>query len=231
MRVARAVAIALPVFFCAISAQAFDCLERATDRIKSGDEAAAVAAVKRGARHGDSRCKFILGMWSLSGEKAEKNPDEGLRWLREAAKDGLPIAQSCLGLLYASGLVVEQNEKKAARLYRKAAEYGDPLGQTALALASFRGVGIPENRVDAYRWMSLAAAQGHDGASAYLPAVESALTADELELAKADVVNFQPKERQDERRPNKKKLLRLVGLKRPPGEMDRFFGFGGGVDR
>ncbi len=118
MRAANTIAIALAIFFCALSAQAFDCLERASDRIKSGDEAAAVAAVKRGARLGDTRCKFILGMWSLSGAKAEQNPDKGFRWLREAAKDGLPIAQSCLGLLYASGLVVEKDEQKAARLYR-----------------------------------------------------------------------------------------------------------------
>ena len=159
MRAANAIAIAIALFFCARFAQAFDCLERATDRIKSGDEAAAVEAVKRGARLGDARCKFILGMWSLSGEKAEQSPDEGLRWLRAAAKDGLPIAQSCLGLLYASGLVVEKDEEKAARLYRKAAEYGDPLGQTALALASFRGVGVRQDRIDAYQWMSLAAAQ------------------------------------------------------------------------
>ena len=81
-------------------------------------------------------------MWSLTGAKAEQNPDVGLRWLREAARDGLPIAQSSLGLLYASGVVVEKDERKAAGLYRKAAEYGDPLGQTALGLASFLGVGV-----------------------------------------------------------------------------------------
>ncbi len=231
MRAANTIAIAIALFFCARSVQAFDCLERATDRIKSGNEAAAVEAVKRGARLGDSRCKFILGMWSLSGAKAEQNPDEGFRWLREAAKDGLPIAQSCLGLLYASGLVVEQDEQKAARLYRKAAEYGDPLGQTALALASFRGVGIDQNRLDAYQWMSLAAAQGHEDARAYLPAVEGSLTADELKLAKADVAKFRARERKGERRPNKKKLLRLVGLNGPPGEMNRFFGLSGGSDR
>ena len=231
MRAANSIAIAIALFFCARSAQAFDCLERATDRIKSGDEAAAVAAVKRGARLGDARCKFILGMWSLSGEKAKQNPDEGLRWLREAAKDGLPIAQSCLGLLYASGLVVEQDEQKAARLYRKAAEYGDPLGQTALALASFRGVGVQQSRIDAYQWMSLAAAQGNEDAQAYLPAIEGTLTADELVLAKADVAQFRPKERKGERRPSKKELLKVVGLNRPPGEIERFFGLGGGVER
>ncbi len=150
MRAAHTVAIALAIFFCALTAQAFDCLGRASDHIKSGDEEAAVAAVERGARLGDARCKFILGMWSLSGAKKDQNPKTGIRWLREAAKDGLPIAQSCLGLLYASGLVVEKDEQKASRLYRRAAEYGDPLGQTALALASFRGVGVEENRIDAY---------------------------------------------------------------------------------
>ncbi len=231
MRVARTVGIALAIFFCALSAQAFDCIEQASDRIKSGEDAAAVKAVRRGARLGDERCKFILGMWSLSGSIAEQNPSEGLRWLRDAANDGLPIAQSCLGLLYASGLVVEQGEKKAARLYRKAAEYGDPLGQTALALASFRGVGLEQNRVDAYQWMSLAAAQGQEEARNYLPAVEGSLTASELKLAQADVARFHVKERKGERRPDKKTLLRLIGLNGPPGEIQRFFGLGGGVDR
>jgi len=231
MRAACSVAITHAILFSALSAQAFDCLERASDRIKSGDEAAAVAAVKRGARLGDSRCKFILGMWSLSGAKAEQNPEAGLRWLREAARDGLPIAQSSLGLLYASGLVVEQDEQKAARLYRQAAEYGDPLGQTALALASFRGVGLKPNHIDAYQWMSLAAAQGHEQARAYLPAVEGSLSADELQLAKVDVAKFRAKERYGQRKPDKKKLLRLLGLNGPPGEIQRFFGFGGGVER
>jgi hypothetical protein len=230
MRAANTIAIAFVILFCARSAQAFDCLERATDRIKSGDEAAAVEAVKRGARLGDARCKFILGMWSLSGAKAEQNPNEGLRWLRAAANDGLPIAQSCLGLLYASGLVVEKDEEKAARWYRKAAEYGDPLGQTALALASFRGVGVQQDRIDAYQWMNLAAAQGQEEARAYLPAVEDTLTAGELERAKAEVAQFRPKERKGERRPSKKELLSVIGLNGAPGEYQRFFGFGG-VDR
>ena len=170
-------------------------------------------------------------MWSLSGAKAEQNPGAGLRWLKEAANDGLPIARSSLGLLYASGLAVEQDEQRAARLYRQAAEYGDPLGQTALALASFRGVGIPQNRLDAYQWMSLAAAQGHEQARAYLPAVEGSLSADELQLAKVDVAKFRAKERYGQRKPDKKKLLRLVGLNGPPGEIQRFFGLGGGVER
>jgi TPR repeat protein len=231
MRIARAVAISLAILLCSESARAFDCLARASEQIKRGDEAAAVETVDRGARRGDARCKFILGMWSLSGAKAEQNPDAGLRWLREAAKDGLPIAQSSLGLLYASGLVVEKDEQKAARLYRKAAEYGDPLGQVALALASFRGVGLQRDRVAAYRWMRLAAEQGEEAALAYLPAIEDTLNAAELERAEAGVAKFRPKKRKGERRPSKKELLSVIGSNRPPGEIERFYGLGGGVER
>jgi TPR repeat protein len=229
MRIERTVAIALAISFFALSAQAFDCLERAADQIKSGDEAAAVDSIRRGARLGDSRCKFILGMWSLTGAKAEQDTDKGLRWLKDAANDGVPIAQSCLGLLYASGVIVEKDERKAARLYRKAAEYGDPLGQTALALATFRGIGVEQDNRDAYQWMSLAAEQGQEDALAYLPAIESSLAAGELELAKVDVEEFRAKKRKGERRPDKKKLLQLVGLNRAPGEVERFFGFNKGL--
>jgi hypothetical protein len=231
MRASIILAIAITIPLCFESAQALDCVRKASEGLEGGHAQSVVWALKRGAGRGDARCQFILGMWSLSGAKAEQNPDKGLRLLREAAKDGLPIAQSSLGLLYASGLVVEQDEEKAARLYRKAAEYGDPLGQTAIALASFRGVGVPENRIDAYQWMSLAAAQGNEDARAYLPAVEGTLSADELEIAKADVAKFRPKERKGERRPSKKELLSLVGLNRPPGEIERFYGLGGGVER
>ena len=79
--------------------------------------------------------------------------------------------------------------------------------------------------------MSLAAAQGHEDARAYLPAVEDTLTADELELAKADVAKFRPKERKGEGRPSKKELLAIIGLNRPLGEIERFYGLGGGVER
>ena len=81
MRAVNTIAIALAISFCALPAQAFDCVERASDRLKSGDEATAVEAIERGVRQGDTRCKFILGMWSLSGAKEEQNPERGIRLL------------------------------------------------------------------------------------------------------------------------------------------------------
>ena len=79
--------------------------------------------------------------------------------------------------------------------------------------------------------MSLAAAQGQEDARAYLPAIGDTLTANELELARADVAKFRPKERKGELRPSRKELLSVIGLNRPPGEIERFYGLGGGVER
>jgi hypothetical protein len=227
LKTAISVATALVILFCVQSAQAVDCLARATEHIENEDQEAATGAIKRGAREGDARCKFILGMWLLSGTESLEDPKTGLRWLKSAAKDGLPAAQSVLGLLYASGVGVKRDDEVAVRWYQAAAEYGDPLGQTALGLATFLGVGIEENRIDAYVWTSLAAAQGNEKALAYLLTIEDTLTSGELRQAKENVAHFRPKERKGQRRPSTKQLLRVVGLNRAPGEIERFFGFGG----
>jgi TPR repeat protein len=227
MRTVSTAATALVILVCTQPAQAFDCLTRATEHIENEDRESATRAIKRGAREGDARCKFILGMWLLSGTESLEDPKTGLRWLKSAAKDGLPAAQSVLGLLYASGVGVERDDETAVRWYRAAAEYGDPLGQFALGLATFLGVGVEEDRINAYLWTSLAAAQGNEKALAYLPTIESALTSGELQQAKENVAQFRPKVRKGQRRPSAKQLLRVVGLNRAPGEIERFFGFGG----
>ena len=200
-------------------------MSKASDGIESGRSQAAVWALKRGAREGDQRCMFILGMWSLSGTGMEPDAVSGSRWLREAAEDGLAMAQSLLGLLYASGWGVKEDAEAAAEWYRAAADYGDPLGQAALGAATFLGEGVPKDRVEGYMWTSLAAAQGNEKARAHLPAMESAMRTDEIEQAKGRVAKFRPKERPKRRRLWRRDALRAVGMEREPMELDRFFGY------
>jgi TPR repeat protein len=218
------IAIAFALLVCADPVHAFDCVDSAAKHLKPGDDETAVAAVERGARLGDERCKFILGMWLISGAKAEQDPEKGVRYLKSASRAGLPAAQSALGLLYASGLLFERDDEKAAELYLKAAEYGDPLGQTALALACFQGAGVPQDRVEAYRWMSLAAEQENEKAVASLPAIREGLSEEELKRADTEIAQYRAKVRKNGRRPSTKELLRVVGLNRAPGEIERFFG-------
>ena len=225
MRASIILGIALTIPFCCGLAQAADCVSRASDAIESGRAQSAVGDLKKGARDGDERCKFILGMWSLSGTGMQPDAVLGSRWLREAAKEGLPIAQSFLGLLYAGGWGVEEDAEAAAEWYRAAADYGDPLGQAALGVATFLGEGVPKDQVEGYMWTSLAAAQGNEKARAHLPAMESAMTTDEVEQAKGRVAEFRPKERPEQRRLRRRDALRAFGLHGEPTEYERFFGY------
>lgn len=178
---------------CVATTHAADCVSRVSDGIETGNVEEAVYALKKGVDEGDERCEFILGIWSLLGNGMEQDTAVGTRWVRNAAKAGLPIAQSHLGLLYASGQGVEKDDEAAAEWYQSTAEYGDALGQAALGAVTLQGAGVRKNRVEAYMWTSLAAAQGIEKARAHLPAIERAMTADELKRAKAKVATFQPK--------------------------------------
>ena len=47
-------------------------------------------------------------------------------WLRKAAEQGLPFAQTLLGFIYANGQGVAQDYAAAVSWYRKAADQGEP---------------------------------------------------------------------------------------------------------
>ena len=173
----------------AVSADSF---ERASKYIDKGKYDSAVPHLRRGARKGDARCQFLIGMWSLSGTAMQQDLDDGAIWLRKAAGQGLPVAQTYFGLLHANGMGVEPSEEKAAEWFRKAANYGEPMGQAALGAATFLGGGVPEDRVEAYKWTSLAAEQGNERAAEYLPLIERELTEQELADARSRVEAFAP---------------------------------------
>jgi TPR repeat protein len=225
MRASTVVAIALTTPLCCGAARAADCVTEALRGIEAGRPEAAVRALEKGARRGDERCKFVLGMWSLSGTGMEPDPAAGGVWVREAAEEGLPVAQSSLGLLHASGWGVEKDDEAAAEWYRAAAERGDPLGQAALGAACFLGVGVPKDRVEGYSWTALAAEAGNEKARSHLPAMEASMSADELERAKARVAGFRPAARPPRRRLSQWQRLRALGLHGLPTEYERFFGY------
>jgi TPR repeat protein len=225
MKTSLILGIALMIPFCFGSARAGDCVSKASEGIESGRPQDAVGALKKGAREGDERCKYILGMWLLAGTGMKPDAESASRWLRQAAVEGLPMAQSRLGLLYASGWGVKEDAKQAANWYSAAAHYGDPLGQAALGAATFLGDGVPEDRVEGFMWTSLAAAQGNEKARAHLPAMEEAMTKEEIEQAKREAEEFRPKKRSEQRPVSRREALRAVGVRGEPTEYERFMGY------
>ena len=192
-RVAFSAAIGPGLALGLVDAASADSFERASRYIDKGKYDSAVPHLRKGARKGDVRCQFLVGMWSLSGTAIEQDVNEGAAWLHKAANQGLPAAQAYYGLLHANGMGVEPSEEKAAEWFDKAASHGEPMGQAALGVAMFLGSGVSEDRVEAYKWTSLAAEQGNERAAEYLPLIERELTEEELAEARKRAEAFVPK--------------------------------------
>ena len=113
---------------------------------------------------GDAEAQFNLGfsLWE------QKKYAESAKWMRKAADQGSPPAQTMLGTLYASGNGVAQSDFEAAKWFSKAAESGDAYAQLFLADAYSEGRGVPRNQKEAARLMEEAADKKNPQAQATL---------------------------------------------------------------
>jgi uncharacterized protein len=83
---------------------------------------------------------------------------EGLKWYREAARQGDAEGQIRLGSAYRLGTGVPQDYAEAARWFALAAAQGDELGQYLLGYAYAQGEGVRRDGIKAYMWFNIAAA-------------------------------------------------------------------------
>ncbi len=109
--------------------------------------------------------------------------DTALREFRQAAEDGLDVAQYNLGILYFTGRGVEEDAEQALSWLTKAAEQGHTTAQFNVGVMYFNGQGVnagwqsvwplslltrSRNRARAAEWYEQAASSGHAEAQYYL---------------------------------------------------------------
>lgn len=116
----------------------------------------------------------------------QRNPQEAVVLLREAAEAGNVAAQYYLGIALYEGHGVEEDKMEAFSLFRKAAESGLKEAQYNYAIMLSNGDGCEKDPEEAIRWFRKAAEAGHQGA-------KKALARREKELA----IRKQKKENQD----------------------------------
>jgi TPR repeat protein len=104
--------------------------------------------------------QFRIALRYFNGEGVARDVAIGLTWLRRAAEQGSPSAQSNLGVLYAEGRDVPRDESQAVFWIRKAALNGDAEGELNLGLAYMNGMGVGQDSAEALRWFRRAAEQG-----------------------------------------------------------------------
>jgi uncharacterized protein len=138
------------------------------------------------AKNGESTPKSqkILGQAFLQGNVVPQNYTESLQWYHRAAENGDHDAQNELAFLYYVGKGVEQDFKTSFEWFEKAARGGLPVAQYNVGIMYYTGNGVEQtDLLQAYTWLSLAAANGHNNASAASKYLETLLNASELKQA------------------------------------------------
>ena len=113
------------------------------------------------AREGNQKAQFQQGAALLKGvEPWLKDTEEGLEWLKAAARQNHAIAQYIAGRKLFNEAKTDKDYKKAFRLFIKAAENEMPLAQLMAGIMYWNGNGVKANAENASHWLQKAARQG-----------------------------------------------------------------------
>jgi TPR repeat protein len=104
---------------------------------------------------------------------------EAVKWYRQAAEQGVAVAQNNLGVMYQRSYGVQQDYAEAVKWYRQAAEQGYAMAQSNLAFMYANGYGVDKDLTEAYKWMLLAGVNGFYSAEA-ITSIETNMTAKQM---------------------------------------------------
>ncbi len=112
------------------------------------------------AAKGKPAAEYEVGVRLVEGNSAPVNAEEGLRWLRRAAKSGIIPAHLWIGSLYEKGQGVEKDLTLARTHYQAAAEKGNAKAMHNLAVLYAEGIDGRRDYKMASRWFQRAAERG-----------------------------------------------------------------------
>jgi TPR repeat protein len=99
------------------------------------------------------------GLRYLYGIGAKKDTEKAIKFLRVAANQGHPGAQTELGMCYLHGGEVEKDVEEAVSFFRLAANQGHPAARAELGKCYLRGKGVGKDEKEAVRLLRLASDQ------------------------------------------------------------------------
>ncbi|WP_323769590.1 tetratricopeptide repeat protein [Antarctobacter sp.] len=113
--------------------------------------------------------RHAMAQFSLAAVQFENRENqEGMRWLRAAAGEGLTEAQIQLAMLLDDPESGVTNRTEALDWFRRAAETGHVMAQRMLGTRYLQGDGVAADPQEALRWLTLAAKAGDAGAMSNL---------------------------------------------------------------
>ena len=94
------------------------------------------AALREFSSDNSAQAKFYLSLMYDKGDGVIQNREKSVEWLRQAAEQGLDVAQANLGIMYCAGYIVRKDMAEGLKWLRKAAEQGLEEAQTVIMLAA-----------------------------------------------------------------------------------------------
>lgn len=131
--------------------------------------------------------QFLWGDMLAWGVCVPRDAEQGVDFMWQAARQGLPAALEQLGRYYASGTLVQKDPRQAALLMREAASLGFVKAQLAWVRMLVNGLGSPLDYEEAYRWLHHAVigeAKQHAEAAHLLHQLASKMPANVVRRAK-----------------------------------------------
>ena len=141
----------------------------------------------KAAEAGVAEAQFRLGTLYQSGRVPDPGNTNALSWFQKAAAQHHVGALFNLGSMYGTGQGVTRDLQAAVRYFREAAELGDAYAQFNMARRYAEGQGMPTNLVEGWKWYALAELGGITSAHEAKKALESQLTAAQLDQARRGV--------------------------------------------
>jgi predicted nucleic acid-binding Zn-ribbon protein len=118
------------------------------------------AALRAEAMRGNPAAEYEVGVRLVEGKSTAVNIEEGMRWLKRAAKSGIIPAHLWIASLYEKGLGVEKDLNLARTHYLTAAEKGNAKAMHNLAVLYAEGIDGRRDYKTAIRWFQRAADRG-----------------------------------------------------------------------
>jgi TPR repeat protein len=143
--------------------------------------------LRKAAEAGLAEAQFRLGTLYQSGRVSDAGNTNALFWFQKAAAQHHVGALFNLGSMYGTGQGVARDLQASARYFTEAAELGDAYAQFNMARRCAEGQGIPTNLVEGWKWYALSELGGISSAHGPKQALESQLTAAQLEQARRGV--------------------------------------------
>lgn len=91
---------------------------------KNKDVNQSLSRIRFYAAEGNAAAQRELGLRFLEGNDVSKNPEEAVRWFRQAARQGDDESIFQLGRCYAEGIGIEKDSETAKKYLRRAAAHG-----------------------------------------------------------------------------------------------------------